>query len=157
MTEHPPLDRPVADAVPRHWADRLLPRPLRPYARLARLERPVGWWLLLLPGWWAIVLAQVSRGGGWPDIKLLTLFLIGAILMRGAGCTFNDIVDRNLDAQVARTRLRPIASGQVDVAAAVAFLARAAARGPAHPAAIQRFCRRARCGLARFSSPSTRS
>ncbi len=123
MAEHAPLDRPVADAVHRHWADRRLPRRIRPYARLARLERPVGWWLLLLPGWWTISLAQVTRGGGWPDVKLLALFLIGAILMRGAGCTFNDIVDRRLDAQVERTRLRPIASGQVSFAGAVTFLA----------------------------------
>jgi 4-hydroxybenzoate polyprenyltransferase len=121
MSEHPPLDRPVADAVPRHWADRLLPKPLRPYARLARLERPIGWWLLLLPGWWAVILAQVPQGG-LPDIGALALFLAGAILMRGAGCTFNDIVDRRLDAAVERTRLRPIASGQVATGQAVAFL-----------------------------------
>ena len=123
MMEQVPLDRPVADAVRRHWADELLPQPVRPYARLARLERPVGWWLLLLPGWWAIVLAQISRGGGWPDGKLMILFLAGAILMRGAGCTFNDIIDRKLDARVERTRLRPVASGQVSPARAAAFLA----------------------------------
>ncbi len=112
----------VADAVDRHWADRWIPERLRPFARLARLERPIGWWLLLLPGWWSIALAQVARGGGWPDFTLLALFLIGAVVMRGAGCTYNDLVDRDFDAQVARTRSRPIPSGRVSVPAAKAFL-----------------------------------
>jgi 4-hydroxybenzoate polyprenyltransferase len=116
-------DRPIPDALPLHWADRLLPPGLRPYARLARLERPIGWWLLLLPGWWAISLAQIGKGGGIPDLRMLGLFLIGAIVMRAAGCTLNDIVDRDLDAKVMRTRLRPLASGQVSVRAAIAFLA----------------------------------
>lgn len=115
-------DRPVADAVPQHWADRWVPVTLRPYSRLARLERPIGWWLLLLPGWWSIALAQIAIGGGVPDLKLLALFLIGAIVMRGAGCTFNDIVDRDFDAQVARTRSRPIPSGRVSLLQAQAFL-----------------------------------
>ncbi len=112
----------VADAVREHWADRVLPRSVRPYARLARLERPIGWWLLLLPGWWAIAMAQVANGGGLPDIWYLFLFLVGAVVMRGAGCTFNDIVDRNFDASVARTRSRPIPSGQVTVGQARAFM-----------------------------------
>lgn len=116
-------DQPVADAVPLHWADRLMPPALRPYARLARLERPAGWWLLVLPGWWAICLAQLSEGGGPPEVELLLLFLIGAIVMRGAGCTLNDIVDRDFDAKVARTKSRPLPSGQVSVKAAVLFLA----------------------------------
>jgi 4-hydroxybenzoate polyprenyltransferase len=115
-------DRPVADAVPQAWADRFLPLSVRPYARLARLERPIGWWLLLLPGWWSIALAQIAAGGGLPDLKLLVLFLIGAIVMRGAGCTFNDIVDRDFDARVARTRSRPIPSGRVSLLQAQAFL-----------------------------------
>lgn len=115
-------DQPVADALPLHWADRLLPQGLRPYARLARLERPIGWWLLALPGWWSISLAQVSKGGGVPELRLLGLFLAGAIIMRGAGCTLNDIVDRDFDAQVMRTRSRPIPSGQVSVRAALLFL-----------------------------------
>jgi 4-hydroxybenzoate polyprenyltransferase len=122
VSKHNAKDQPVADAVVAHWADRLLPRGLRPYARLARLERPTGWWLLALPGWWAICLAQVSVGGGVPSLKLLLLFLIGAIIMRGAGCTLNDIVDRQLDAQVARTRSRPLPSGQVSVREAVLLL-----------------------------------
>jgi 4-hydroxybenzoate polyprenyltransferase len=115
-------DQPVADALPLHWADRLLPEGIRPYARLARLERPIGWWLLLLPGWWAISLAELGKGGGVPDLRLLGLFLIGAIIMRAAGCTLNDIVDRDLDRRVARTKQRPIASGQVSVPSALMFL-----------------------------------
>jgi len=112
----------VADALSQHWVDQQLPKPFRPYARLARLERPIGWWLLLLPGWWAIALAQTANGSGFVDIRLITLFLIGAIAMRGAGCTFNDIVDRDFDAKVERTRSRPIPSGQVSVLQAVLFL-----------------------------------
>ena len=116
-------DPPLPDAVVRHWAERILPPALRPYARLARLERPIGWWLLLLPGWWSIGLAQIRLGGGMPDLQLLVLFLIGAIVMRAAGCTFNDIVDRDIDAKVARTRNRPLPSGQVSVRKAAVFLA----------------------------------
>ncbi len=112
----------VADAVKRHWADHWLPESWRPYARMARLERPIGWWLLVLPCWWSIALAGVAQGGGWPDIWLLVLFFLGAVLMRGAGCTFNDIVDRDIDARVARTRSRPIPSGQVSVGKAWVFL-----------------------------------
>jgi 4-hydroxybenzoate polyprenyltransferase len=112
----------VADAVRGHWAERWLPPAARPYARLARLERPIGWWLLLLPGWWSIALATIGRGGGVPDPWLLALFLLGAVLMRGAGCTFNDLVDRDVDAQVARTRARPLPSGQVTPPNAVLFM-----------------------------------
>jgi 4-hydroxybenzoate polyprenyltransferase len=122
MTRQKSEDQPVADAVFAHWADRLLPQGFRPYARLARLERPAGWWLLALPGWWGISLGQVSQGGGAPSFKLMLLFLIGAIIMRGAGCTLNDIVDRKIDAQVVRTRLRPLPSGQVSVREALLFL-----------------------------------
>jgi 4-hydroxybenzoate polyprenyltransferase len=112
----------VADTVAGHWAEKWLPEAMRPYARLARLERPIGWWLLLLPGWWSIAIATVSRGGGLPDPWLLALFLIGAVLMRGAGCTFNDLVDRDVDGKVARTRGRPLPSGQVSPASAVLFM-----------------------------------
>jgi 4-hydroxybenzoate polyprenyltransferase len=122
MTNTNENDGRVADAVREHWADRVLPRSFRPYARLARLERPIGWWLLLLPGWWAIAMAQVASGGGLANIWYLVLFLIGAIVMRGAGCTFNDIVDRDFDGSVARTRSRPIPSGQVTVTQAKAFM-----------------------------------
>ena len=100
------------------WVKRWLPAPVRPYARLARLDRPIGTWLLLFPSWWGIALA--SRR--WPDPLLLVLFAIGAVAMRGAGCTLNDIADRDYDAQVARTRLRPLPSGAVSVRQAVVFL-----------------------------------
>ncbi len=122
MSQHDSSDGRVADAVKLHWADHWLPTVTRPYARLARLERPIGWWLLLLPCWWSIALAQISAGGGVPDPGLIVMFLLGAVLMRGAGCTFNDIVDREFDARVARTRSRPIPSGQVCVRNAKLFL-----------------------------------
>jgi 4-hydroxybenzoate polyprenyltransferase len=100
------------------WAARHLPAVLLPLLRLARLDRPIGTWLLLFPGWWAIALGA-SR---WPDWRLMALFGIGAIVMRGAGCTFNDIVDRDFDARVARTRTRPIPSGAITVRGAAVFL-----------------------------------
>jgi 4-hydroxybenzoate polyprenyltransferase len=100
------------------WVERYVPGRLRPYARLARLDRPIGTWLLLFPGWWGIALASKT----WPDPVLLLLFAIGAVAMRGAGCTLNDIADRHYDAQVARTRLRPLPSGAVSVRQAVIFL-----------------------------------
>jgi 4-hydroxybenzoate polyprenyltransferase len=117
-----PQDERVADALPGHWADQVLPRFARPYARLMRLERPIGWWLLLLPCWWGLALGQISFGGGLPNLWYALLFLVGAVIMRGAGCTLNDIADRNFDGRVERTKLRPIPSGQVSVARAVAFL-----------------------------------
>lgn len=112
----------VADALPGHWADRLLPRIARPYARLMRLERPIGWWLLLLPCWWGLALGQIGLGGGLPNLWHALLFLAGAIIMRGAGCTLNDVADRNFDGKVERTMLRPIPSGQVSIMQAIAFL-----------------------------------
>ena len=102
--------------------DKLLTQKLKPYARLARFDRPIGWWLLLLPGWWAIALAAGRAGGGMPDFWLLALFFAGAIIMRGAGCTLNDLADREFDAKVARTRSRPLPSGEVSVRGAVVFL-----------------------------------
>jgi 4-hydroxybenzoate polyprenyltransferase len=113
----------VADAASGNWVDRFVPGSLRPYARLARLDRPIGWWLLLIPCWWGQALAELGQGKGGPNLWYALLFLIGAIVMRGAGCTLNDIADRDFDAQVARTRSRPIPSGQVSVKAAFAFLA----------------------------------
>lgn len=101
------------------WIDRVVPPLLRPYLLLMRLDRPIGTWLLLLPCWWSIALAAER----WPDLWLMALFGVGAVVMRGAGCTVNDIADREFDAKVARTAARPIASGQVSVARAVAFLA----------------------------------
>jgi 4-hydroxybenzoate polyprenyltransferase len=115
-------DARVADALPDHWADRLLPRYARPYARLMRLERPIGWWLLLLPCWWGLCLGQIALGGGVPNLWYAALFVAGAIIMRGAGCTLNDIADRDFDGRVERTRLRPIPAGQVSPAQAFVFL-----------------------------------
>lgn len=116
------LDRSVPDAQTGHWVDRRAPHALRPYLRLARIERPIGWWLLLLPCWWSSALAAIAAREPWPDPLHLVLFLIGAIVMRGAGSTYNDIVDRDLDARVERTRLRPLPSGQIGVPGALAFL-----------------------------------
>src|SRR5579864_1057321 len=101
------------------WVDRWLPRWAEPYARLARLDRPIGTWLLLFPGWWGIALAAPH----WPNPWLLLLFALGAVAMRGAGCTLNDIADRAYDGKVARTRLRPLPSGRVTVRQAVVFMA----------------------------------
>jgi len=112
----------LPDAMPTNWVDRLAPPPLRPWLRLGRLDRPTGIWLLMLPGWQGIALADgMARRG--PEPRLLLLFALGAVLMRAAGCAFNDIVDRDIDARVARTAARPIASGQIGVAAAWAFVA----------------------------------
>ncbi|MET0530871.1 MAG: 4-hydroxybenzoate octaprenyltransferase [Microvirga sp.] len=112
----------LPDAVRGHWADRLAPDGLRPYLRLARIERPIGWWLLLLPCWWSAALAAIAGGQSWPNPVHCLLFLIGAVAMRGAGCTYNDIVDRDIDTRVERTRGRPLPSGQVSLKGALAFL-----------------------------------
>lgn len=101
--------------------DRYVPAALLPYVQLARLDRPTGWWLLLLPCWWSSALAAISAQQ-MPNFLQLLLLMIGAIAMRGAGCTFNDIVDRDLDAQVERTRGRPIPSGRVSPRQALVFL-----------------------------------
>jgi 4-hydroxybenzoate polyprenyltransferase len=111
----------VADATG-NWVDTLAPTWLRPYLRLARLDRPIGSWLLLLPCWWSSALAAVAAHARVPNLVHLLLFFIGAFAMRGAGCTWNDIVDRELDAAVERTRSRPIPSGQVSLAQAATFL-----------------------------------
>lgn len=100
------------------WIDKVLPKPLRPYARLARMDRPIGTWLLVLPCWWGAALAA----DGWPDWYLFALFLVGSFVMRGAGCTINDLVDREYDGKVARTAARPIANGDISVPQAIAFL-----------------------------------
>ena len=112
----------IADAVKASWVD-LLPAVLVPYAQLMRLDRPIGWWLLLLPCWWGLALAQIAAGGGGPDLWKAFLFLIGAIVMRGAGCTLNDIVDRDIDNKVERTRLRPLPAGLISLGSAFVFLA----------------------------------
>jgi 4-hydroxybenzoate polyprenyltransferase len=120
------MDRPLASALPDavrgHWADRWAPVRFRPYLRLARIERPIGWWLLLMPCWWSAALAAVAGGQPWPNPLHCALFLVGAVAMRGAGCTYNDIVDRDLDTRVERTRDRPLPSGQVTLKGALAFL-----------------------------------
>ena len=105
-----------------HWSLRLAPEAAQPYLRLARLDRPIGTWLLLFPCWWALALAWAATGQV-PSPLLPVLFAVGALVMRGAGCTYNDIVDRDFDAKVARTATRPIPSGQVSVKQALGFLA----------------------------------
>ncbi|MEQ8652552.1 MAG: 4-hydroxybenzoate octaprenyltransferase [Kiloniellales bacterium] len=105
-----------------HWLYRLSPPAAWPYLSLMRADRPIGFWLLFLPCLWALLMAPISAGA-LPNWWFLLLFAIGAIAMRGAGCTYNDIVDRNFDALVDRTATRPIPSGQVSVKQALVFLA----------------------------------
>jgi 4-hydroxybenzoate polyprenyltransferase len=106
-----PFQRPaegiIKDTAASHWVYRA-PTRLRPYLQLSRLDRPVGYWLLALPGWIGLAFASLSHGFAPSDLKWAALILIGAIAMRGAGCTYNDIVDQDLDAQVERTALRPL-------------------------------------------------
>ena len=111
----------VADSTG-NWVDRAAPTCSRPYLRLARLDRPIGSWLLLIPCWWSAGLAAIAARDPLPSPWHLLLFFVGAFAMRGAGCTWNDIVDRDLDGRVERTRSRPIPSGQVSTAQAAAFL-----------------------------------
>jgi 4-hydroxybenzoate polyprenyltransferase len=111
----------VADSTG-NWVDCRAPAWARPYLRLARFDRPIGAWLLLLPCWWSAGLAAIAAGAALPNLWHVALFFVGAFVMRGAGCTWNDIVDRNLDGRVERTRSRPIPSGQVSVAQAAMFL-----------------------------------
>jgi 4-hydroxybenzoate polyprenyltransferase len=113
--------RPVADSTG-NWVDTAAPAWLKPYLRLARLDRPIGSWLLLLPCWWSAGLAAIAAGRPYPDPWHCLLFFVGAFAMRGAGCTWNDIVDRDLDAKVERTRSRPIPAGQVTARQAFVFL-----------------------------------
>ncbi|MBI3418705.1 MAG: UbiA family prenyltransferase [Proteobacteria bacterium] len=95
------------------------PGPLQPYARLARLDKPTGYWLLVFPAWWSMALN--SPHGRGPDFKLMLLFFLGAVVMRAAGCAVNDVYDRKFDSKVARTKTRPVASGEIGVAAALVF------------------------------------
>ncbi|WP_434618394.1 4-hydroxybenzoate octaprenyltransferase [Tabrizicola sp. M-4] len=125
MTQPPviPEAGTVADAPRGNWVDTLAPAATRPYLRLSRADRPIGTWLLLIPCLWAVALAAASTGGfTWLDLWLVASSAIGAFLMRGAGCTWNDITDRDFDAAVARTRSRPIPSGQVTVKQAVFWM-----------------------------------
>lgn len=108
----------ASDSPSEFWLDRFLPVEAKPYTRLMRLDRPIGIWLLLLPCLWGVALA----GSGFPNILLMILFALGAVVMRGAGCVINDLWDRRLDRQVERTKGRPLASGQVSVTQALVFL-----------------------------------
>ncbi len=112
---------PLPDASSANWVDRFAPPALRPWLKLGRFDRPIGAWLLMLPGWQAVAMAGAAKGH-WPDLRLLILIFVGAFVMRGAGCAYNDIVDRDYDAKVARTALRPIPSGQISVRQAWIFL-----------------------------------
>jgi 4-hydroxybenzoate polyprenyltransferase len=113
----------VADAYRGNWVDRLAPAATRPYLRLSRADRPIGTWLLLLPCWWGLLLAMLHDGrASWHDLWIFAGCGIGAFLMRGAGCTWNDITDRHIDGSVARTASRPIPSGQITVKGALAWL-----------------------------------
>jgi 4-hydroxybenzoate polyprenyltransferase len=117
-----PVPGAVADATG-NWVDAAAPALWRPYLRLARLDRPIGAWLLLLPCWWSAALAAVAAHRVTANLANMAVFFVAAFVMRGAGCTWNDIADRELDGRVERTRLRPIPSGQVSVRAALVFLA----------------------------------
>ena len=130
-------DKMVADALRGSWVHRFLPQSVWPYAQLARWERPIGWKLLMWPCWWsaALAFATLPRPFADPILNLryvvgesmlpylLVLFTLGAFVMRGAGCTYNDLVDEDIDAQVARTRSRPLPSGRVTKKQAAVFLA----------------------------------
>jgi 4-hydroxybenzoate polyprenyltransferase len=120
-----PDSKKFSDIAQDDWIDRKLPAGLRPYFRLARVDRPIGVWLLVIPCWWGAALAVTSITGAalYSAALLAPLFLIGAFFMRGAGCTWNDILDRDIDAKVARTAGRPLASGALSVKQAAIFLA----------------------------------
>ncbi|WP_114965744.1 4-hydroxybenzoate octaprenyltransferase [Alkalilacustris brevis] len=125
MTESPQTpEGQVADSVKGNWVDSLAPPATRPFLRLSRADRPIGTWLVLLPCWWGALLAAASGHGapGWHTAWIVLACGIGAILMRGAGCTWNDFTDRDFDDKVARTRSRPIPSGQVSARGALAWM-----------------------------------
>ncbi len=111
----------IPDAPRKNWVDRLAPERLKPWLRLMRADRPIGVWLLLWPCWWSTALAG-RADQELPDIGLLIVFAIGAFAMRSAGCIYNDIIDRDIDAKVARTQARPLASGQITLRAAFALI-----------------------------------
>jgi len=112
----------IKDSVAGSWVEHM-PESLRPYLRLARYDRPIGFWLLALPGWIGLAFAALGYGLAWSDLKWAALIGVGAVAMRGAGCTYNDIIDRDLDAQVERTALRPLPAGTVTVKQAWVWLA----------------------------------
>ncbi|GLQ05663.1 4-hydroxybenzoate octaprenyltransferase [Sneathiella chinensis] len=119
-TPHIRQDRVIDDASKKNWVDLYAPEFVQPYLKLSRVDRPIGTWLLLYPCWWSVALA--APDGHWPDWGLFVLFAIGAFVMRGAGCTLNDIADRNFDGKVERTKKRPLPSGQVSLKQAFAWL-----------------------------------
>lgn len=113
----------VSDAVKGNWVDTIAPDWSQPFLRLSRADRPIGTWLLLIPCWWGLLLATASKGAfTLSDAWIALGCAIGAWLMRGAGCTWNDITDRDLDGSVARTASRPIPSGQVSLRASVVWM-----------------------------------
>ena len=124
MSNIPPApDGHVADAVKGNWVDTIAPAAMRPYLRLSRADRPVGNWLLLIPCWWGLTLAMIhDQSATWHDAWIAIGCAAGAWLMRGAGCTWNDISDRDIDGQVERTRSRPIPAGQVSVRGALLWM-----------------------------------
>jgi 4-hydroxybenzoate polyprenyltransferase len=121
MTIANPADETVPDAKPGNWVQRFAPAAALPYLQLARFDRPIGAWLLLFPCWWSLGFAELAKGRPYPNPWYLILFFVGAFVMRGAGCTYNDIIDRDYDAKVARTRNRPLPSGRVTVKQALAW------------------------------------
>ena len=137
----PPVsDAPLPDADRDNWVDRFAPVPWRPWLKLGRFDRPAGTWLLMLPAWQGVALAAAMQGHG-PDPVMLAKMAAGALAMRAAGCAYNDIVDRDIDRQVARTAGRPVASGAVRVRGAFGFIGACCAVGLAvllslSPAAI---------------------
>ncbi|MCD2179708.1 4-hydroxybenzoate octaprenyltransferase [Rhizobium sp. C1] len=127
MTKIDQTESRVADATPDNWVYRWLPPAAVPYAQLARLDRPIGWQLLMWPCFWSAGMAanvQAASGGFrlWPFLAHLFLFFVGAVVMRGAGCTYNDLIDHEIDAQVARTRSRPLPSGRATRGQAKIFM-----------------------------------
>ncbi|MRX49097.1 4-hydroxybenzoate octaprenyltransferase [Paracoccus sp. S-4012] len=110
------------DAPAGNWVDRSAPASWRPWLRLSRIDRPIGTWLLLLPCWWGIGLAMIAHGPGWRALWIAVACGIGAVVMRGAGCTWNDLTDRDIDAKVERTRIRPLPSGRVTARGAFVWL-----------------------------------
>ncbi|MEL7089538.1 MAG: 4-hydroxybenzoate octaprenyltransferase, partial [Planctomycetota bacterium] len=120
--ERPESAGALPDSVDGNWVDTLAPAFTRPYLRLSRADRPIGTWLLLLPCWWSLGLAMLATEPRMEDIWIALGCGIGAFLMRGAGCTWNDITDRDVDAKVARTRARPIPAGEVSVKGALIWM-----------------------------------